>query len=54
VKLPSEDPVPNITCTGASKPSPLIVTCVPPSFGPDAGRDREDGRLQRATAAALV
>ena len=28
---------PKKTCTGASKPSPLMTTFVPPSFGPEAG-----------------
>jgi len=30
-------PFPNWTWTGASKPSPLMTTSVPPSFGPVAG-----------------
>ncbi len=37
LKVASLVPVPNLTCTGASKPSPLMMTWVPPSFGPEDG-----------------
>ena len=44
------EPEPNSTCTGASKPVPVIVTRVPPSLGPPG---RESTRRAAASAKAV-
>ena len=37
LKVAALEPEPKNTCTGATKPSPAMVTRVPPSLVPEAG-----------------